>query len=71
MPWDCHLGSPHALGVWKRPQKEEPPSGLGVGRVWSCLVRSTSLYFESSFVASKQLWSLLPALHIKLVPVVT
>jgi hypothetical protein len=23
--------------VWKRPQKEEPPSGLGV---WSCLVLS-------------------------------
>jgi hypothetical protein len=42
MPWDCPLGSPHALGVEATP-KEEPPSGLGVGRVWSCLVRSTSL----------------------------
>ena len=61
------LGLPSGIsprpGCGSDPRKKNSLPGSGFGRVWSCLVRSTSLYFESSFVASKQFWSLLPALN--------
>jgi hypothetical protein len=39
------LGSPHALGAEATPERRTPLPGSVFGRVWSCLVRSTSLLF--------------------------